>query len=321
MDMPMRRRVHRWFPTLFVLLVFPFALGQGKTLSLASGSSLPGGSVTLNVSLSGSGSSPAALQWTMGYSAQHFSSVSVATGASATAAGKSIECSSGSGSRICVLSGVNGNTMADGVVARVTLTVSPGFGGSSSSLSLTSPVAASAQGSGVSISASGGAVTILPPPNTAPTSSSQSVTTQSGTPVSITLHATDPDGNPLTYIVASQPSHGALTGSAPNLTYTSSSGFIGSDSFTFRASDGSALSNLATVSITVTSPPISGSPCDLNEDGSENVIDAQLGINQALGVMFCGSGDIDLNGFCNVVDVQRLINSALGLGCQSGSGS
>ena len=59
--------------------------------------------------------------------------------------------------------------------------------------------------------------------------------------------------------------------------------------------------------------------CDVNSDGSVNVIDVQLSINQALGAVACSTGDISQDGICNVIDVQRLVSAALGLGCQTGS--
>ena len=59
------------------------------------------------------------------------------------------------------------------------------------------------------------------------------------------------DGNPLTYRIVSNPAHGTLSGAAPNLQYTSASKYVGPDSFTFVANDGSLDSNVATISITV----------------------------------------------------------------------
>jgi len=91
--------------------------------------------------------------------------------------------------------------------------------------------------------------------NDPPVAKDQSVTTAPGTPVAITLEATDVDGDPLNYTL-SLPAHGGLSGNAPNLTYTPDSGFTGADSFTFQASDGQSTSNLATVSITVALAPI-----------------------------------------------------------------
>ena len=88
-------------------------------------------------------------------------------------------------------------------------------------------------------------------PSLGPTAQSQAVTTSEDTPVGITLTATSPQGLPLTYTVLSAPTQGTLSGSAPNLTYTPNTGYVGADSFTFRANDGTSNSNTATVSITI----------------------------------------------------------------------
>ena len=67
----------------------------------------------------------------------------------------------------------------------------------------------------------------------------------------IELTGADPDKDSLIYLVASQPSHGILSGAIPSLTYTPATNFYGTDSFTFKANDGSLDSNVATVNITV----------------------------------------------------------------------
>ncbi len=93
--------------------------------------------------------------------------------------------------------------------------------------------------------------------NEAPVAQDQSVFTQVDTPVDITLTATDTDGDALTYQVLSQPLHGALSGTTPNLTYIPHTNFAGSDSFTFKANDGKIDSLAATIQITVSgqAPP------------------------------------------------------------------
>jgi len=88
-------------------------------------------------------------------------------------------------------------------------------------------------------------------PSTGPVAFSQAVNTEQDTPVNITLTANSPQGFPLAYSLVSSPTHGNLSGSAPNVTYTPSSGYIGTDSFTFRVNDGVTNSNTATVSILV----------------------------------------------------------------------
>jgi uncharacterized delta-60 repeat protein len=88
--------------------------------------------------------------------------------------------------------------------------------------------------------------------NTPPVSNAQSVSTAEDTAKAITLTAIDAEGNTLTYTVVAETSHGVLTGSSPNLTYTPAANYNGPDSFTFKANDGTVDSNIATVSITVT---------------------------------------------------------------------
>ena len=55
--------------------------------------------------------------------------------------------------------------------------------------------------------------------------------------------------------------------------------------------------------------------CDLNSDGVLNVSDAQIAINEVLGILPCTNGDLDGSGRCDVVDVQREINAVLGGPC------
>ena len=69
----------------------------------------------------------------------------------------------------------------------------------------------------------------------------------------------DSDGDALTALLAAAPAHGALTLAANgSFLYTPDLDFNGTDSFTYRASDGSASSNVATVAITVN--PVSDPP-------------------------------------------------------------
>jgi hypothetical protein len=60
-----------------------------------------------------------------------------------------------------------------------------------------------------------------------------------------------------------------------------------------------------------------GSACDLNADGSTNIVDVQLCVNQATAITPCTTGDITKDSICNVVDVQRAVNAALGGACVS----
>ena len=90
--------------------------------------------------------------------------------------------------------------------------------------------------------------------NSPPVANNQAVTTNKNTAKAITLTASDPNSDPLSYSVVAQPAHGTLTGTAPNLNYNPDTGYVGPDSFTFKANDGTVDSNTATVSITVNDP-------------------------------------------------------------------
>src|SRR5262249_37781056 len=66
----------------------------------------------------------------------------------------------------------------------------------------------------------------------------------------------DPDGLPLTALLVTPTSHGTLSFKPDgSFTYVSAAGYIGTDSFTYRATDGVLTSNVATVLISVSGPP------------------------------------------------------------------
>jgi hypothetical protein len=135
---------------------------QTVTLSLSSGSAPPGAVVTLNLSLSGStGDPPAALQWTLAYSPIDFSSTSVAAGPSASAAGKLVSCNNNvPGVSNCVLWGLNSSAISNGVVATVSLTVSPSTRSTASVIQLPNTGATDPAAASLSASGNGATVTI-----------------------------------------------------------------------------------------------------------------------------------------------------------------
>ena len=92
--------------------------------------------------------------------------------------------------------------------------------------------------------------------NEPPTAGNQSIQTLENTSVSIPLSYNDSDGpGPLTFSIVTPPSHGTVVqdnAGSNDHTYTPQTGFVGTDSFTWRLSDGLQLSNIATVSLNVT---------------------------------------------------------------------
>jgi VCBS repeat-containing protein len=105
--------------------------------------------------------------------------------------------------------------------------------------------------------------------NTAPVATDDCYTTNEDTSLTVTLpgllaNDSDADGNALTAILVAGPSHGTLTLNANgSFTYTPNANFNGNDTFTYRANDGAANSNIATVAITVC--PINDAPVANND--------------------------------------------------------
>jgi hypothetical protein len=97
------------------------------------------------------------------------------------------------------------------------------------------------------------------PVNDAPTVNSFALQSPEDSPLNLVLPAWDIEGDPISFPVVTTPTHGVLSGTPPNLTYTPNANFTGTDTFTFRASDGTATSAVATATIVVTplnDPPV-----------------------------------------------------------------
>ncbi|MBI3882634.1 MAG: tandem-95 repeat protein, partial [Verrucomicrobia bacterium] len=90
------------------------------------------------------------------------------------------------------------------------------------------------------------------PTNDPPIAYGQSLSTAEDTALPITLTSFDVDGPVTNYAIATNPTHGTLTGAGANRSYTPASNYFGPDSFTFTVNDGSLTSAVATVSINVT---------------------------------------------------------------------
>ena len=90
--------------------------------------------------------------------------------------------------------------------------------------------------------------------NGAPVANDQAITVNKNNQQPITLTATDPNSDPVSYAIVTPPSHGTLSAAGatdPSRTYTPATGYEGIDSFTFKTNDGFIDSNIATISITV----------------------------------------------------------------------
>ena len=87
---------------------------------------------------------------------------------------------------------------------------------------------------------------------------SQTVSASEDIPAPITLTGRVGNGGAVSYVVTSNPSHGTLSGVAPNLLYTPAANYSGPDSFSFKAMYGAASSSEATISINVS--PLNDDP-------------------------------------------------------------
>ena len=93
--------------------------------------------------------------------------------------------------------------------------------------------------------------------------------------LSLVLVGEDVDGDALNYFVVTQPEHGVLSGTPPDLIYTPDANYNGSDGFTYQVSDGVITSAQATVSITVNPVAdalvVQAQAVSLNEDSSQAI--------------------------------------------------
>ena len=105
--------------------------------------------------------------------------------------------------------------------------------------------------------------------NAAPVAANDTIITNKDTVKTGTLPvAKDADGDAVTYVKASDPSHGTVTVNANgSYTYTPATSYNGPDSFTYTVSDDKGGSNTYTVAITVNAAPTaSDTSISTNED-------------------------------------------------------
>lgn len=118
----------------------------------------------------------------------------------------------------------------------------------------------------------------------------------------VLLNDGDPDGDYKTALLVSQPTHGTLAFTADGgFTYTPDPGFVGSDSFTYRANDGERQSDVATVVINVVPNSLAA---DVNEDNIVDLADVAMvvaGFGQAAGADKHG-GDVNGDGCVDLRD-------------------
>jgi hypothetical protein len=128
---------------------------------------------------------------------------------------------------------------------------------------------------------------------------------------------TDVDQDPLQAVVLDPPAHGSVALHPDGVFYyLPHSGYLGVDTFTYRAFDGARYSDPATVTLTIESPPFT--PCtaaDLNTDGQITLADlARLVENYGGSPEPLEEGDLDGDGYVGVADLP-LLRNLLGQSC------
>ena len=212
----------------FIFLSSP-AEAQQVDVSLSSGSSVPGSTVELDLSLTTSGGAqPAVVQWTMSYSATDVTSVSVNDGPTATAAGKSVLCSSTPGSTTCVVYGVNQNIIRDGVAATATFNVALGALDASAPVQITGAAASAPDASAIATAGTGGTISISqssqPPVASGLYCTPAGVTAPGTAACTVTLSSPAPAGG-LNVTLASNNSNVSIPGNLAVPPGSSSAGF------------------------------------------------------------------------------------------------
>lgn len=131
--------------------------------------------------------------------------------------------------------------------------------------------------------------------NDAPVAEDQDVFTIKNEPVDFELTGSDEDGDELTFAIFTEPLHGTLDAQElmginfagagilrviePTVTYTPGADFKGTDSFTFKVMDEKgAVSELATVTITVNDVPVAVDDEYATDEDVQLVIDAEEGV-------------------------------------------
>jgi VCBS repeat-containing protein len=133
--------------------------------------------------------------------------------------------------------------------------------------------------------------------NNAPTADDDSYSTSEDTALTVPAaqgvlgNDSDVDGDALTAVLVGGPAHGSLTLNADgSFTYTPAADYNGPDSFTYRANDGTASSNTATVTLTTT--PVNDPPTAVGNSYSTSE-DTALTVPAAQGVL---GNDSDVDG-------------------------
>ena len=120
--------------------------------------------------------------------------------------------------------------------------------------------------------------------NQLPTAANDSATTPQGVAVLVNVlsNDADPDSDPLTITIDSQPGHGTAVVENGQIRYTPTANFAGTDALTYVISDGKGGTATATITVTVTAtsggnqPPVAGNDAASTASGTAITIDVLI---------------------------------------------
>jgi YVTN family beta-propeller protein/VCBS repeat-containing protein len=189
-----------------------------------------------------------------------------------------------------IASDVDGPALAFSIVAngtKGTATVSPATGAFTytPNLNATGTDTFTFQATDGSLPSNLATVTVtITPVNEAPVAQTGVVTTTEGLAVSGQLHATDPEGDAVTFSLATPATQGVVTiVTAGAFTYTPNAGAIGYDTFTFQVTDGAATATEIEMVFIVASAPqwpgqtVRASVASGGTEGNDTSVDPVLG--------------------------------------------
>ena len=116
--------------------------------------------------------------------------------------------------------------------------------------------------------------------------------------IDLSYHASDADGDALTFTLASDATNGSVALDGPLATYVPDAHYHGEDSFTFFASDETQNSNVATIALIII-PDDDECSEEYNQGFEDGFLDGSL------------TGDANGDGVLNVVDIVFFVNMIL----------
>ena len=261
------------------------AYGQSDVLALSSGSTSPGGTVSLNLSLtSPSGYQPAGLQWTLTYPPSNITNITAADGTAATAANKAIFCAGGAGSYTCLLTGLNPDIVQNGVVAVLTMTMSANA--TNSTIGVANVVSTSTTGLSIPATATGGTITTGGPLSLTQLSCSpNSLGSLASAACTVTLSGAAPLGGVNIVLgdnsaALSVPPFVTVPAGNSSANFTASTGVIGANQTATVTATLNGLSQNFSISL-VASAALSSLVCNPGSIASGNSSSCTVGLNQA----------------------------------------